>query len=144
MALNSIASAGRGVMKDKPGMMTERFLAPAKVHHGTILPSLLDEPLLELELALAGFEPAKTAFTASVTDAARALGGEFLYELPASSLMDNCIRLAVLRIPSESGRVTVFACLEKDGQTIRIEAPDENTHHLQSFTDAFVRLLESF
>nr|WP_316652992.1 hypothetical protein [uncultured Gellertiella sp.] len=125
-------------------LMDLRHQPQAKVLHGTILPTLLDEPLLEMELALTSFRPADQSFAGAVSAAAKHFGGEFLFELPAARHMANCERIAVLRFPSDAGRVTVFACLELDGETIRIDAPNERTRQLQDFADAFVRLLERF
>ncbi|WP_075290090.1 hypothetical protein [Pararhizobium arenae] len=99
--------------------------------------------LLELELSVDGFSEGREGFTAYVTEAASALGGSFLFELPASGLVANCERIAVLRIPRDDAgeAMTIFACLETGGTTIRMENPSEETADLKNFADAFVDVL---
>lgn len=113
------------------------------VLHGTILPSLLDETLLELELSLAQFDGSR-AFSTVVKEAARALHGDLLFCLPASGLMPRCTEIAAVRLFSNGEWMTVFACLEPDRKTIRIEQADERTARLHAFAGAFVELLERF
>ncbi|OBZ92979.1 hypothetical protein ADU59_24825 [Pararhizobium polonicum] len=100
--------------------------------------------LLELELSLDGFTTGPDGFAAHVRAAAAAIDGAFLFELPASGLLDDCDRIAVLRIPREgsAAMATIFACLETDGATIRIETPDEKTADLKNFAEAFVDVLQ--
>jgi hypothetical protein len=100
--------------------------------------------LLELELSLDGFTTGPDGFAAHVRSAAAAIDGAFLFELPASGLLDDCDRIAVLRIPREgsTAMATIFACLETDGATIRIETPDEKTADLKNFAEAFVDVLQ--
>lgn len=112
-----------------------------RMTNGAVTPSLLDEPMLELELALAHFERQRP-FAQTVTEAARSAGGEFLFELPAAGLLADCSRLAALRLPSGVGTVTVFACLDLDGETIRVEMPDERTRPVSDFAEAFVDVLQ--
>lgn len=97
--------------------------------------------LLELELSLDGYAAGREGFSTHVAAAVSAIGGELLFELPASGLIANCERIAVLRLPRESTANTVFACLETGGTTIRIEHPTEETACLQSFAGAFVDVL---
>ncbi|MCV9963172.1 hypothetical protein OIU34_14780 [Pararhizobium sp. BT-229] len=100
--------------------------------------------LLELELSLDGFTTGPEGFAAHVRAAAAAIDGAFLFELPASGLIDDCDRIAVLRIPQDgsAGMATIFVCLETDGATIRIAMPDETTAGLKSFAEAFVDVLQ--
>src|SRR5215217_5799137 len=81
--------------------------------------------LLELELSVDGFSTGREGFSAHVAAAASAIGGTLLFELPASGLIENCERIAALRIPREGSNeaATVFACLEAGGATIRMENP---------------------
>jgi hypothetical protein len=99
--------------------------------------------LLELELSVDGFAEGREGFTAYVTGAALSLGGSFLFELPASGLIADCERIAALRIPREdpADAMTIFACLETGGTTIRMESPCEETADLKNFADAFVDVL---
>lgn len=100
--------------------------------------------LLELELSLDGFTTGPDGFAAHVRAAAAAIDGALLFELPASGLIADCDRIAVLRIPRDGSAVmaTIFACLETGGNTIRIETPDETTADLKNFAEAFVDVLQ--
>jgi hypothetical protein len=100
--------------------------------------------MLELELSLEGTAPVGDSFAARVRAAAADLNGAMLFELPASGLIENCQRIAALRIPLDggAGAETVFACLEADGTTIRIEKPDEKTAGLASFAQSFVDVFQ--
>ncbi|CAN7205108.1 hypothetical protein LJR098_000575 [Rhizobium sp. LjRoot98] len=100
--------------------------------------------LLELELSLDGFTTGPDGFSAHVRAAAAAIDGALLFELPASGLVADCDRIAVLRIPKDGSAVmaTIFACLETGGNTIRLEAPDESTADLKNFAEAFVDVLQ--
>ncbi len=104
----------------------------------------LQMELIELELSLDGFSAGAAGFSRHVRIAAEGIKGALLFELPASGLIADCERIAVLRIPEGSGAAmaTIFACLESDGTTIRIERPDETTAGLRNFADAFVDVLE--
>ena len=57
--------------------------------------------LLELELSLDGFTTGAEGFVAHVRAAAAAIDGALLFELPASGLIADCDRIAVLRRPPE-------------------------------------------
>jgi hypothetical protein len=99
--------------------------------------------LLELELSLEGFKGGEDGFREAVREAASAVKGEFLFDLPAAGLVDNCRRLAVLRIPDEDvGMRVVLALLDEEGSEIRLQEPDEDTEHLVRFADAFVDVLQ--
>ena len=100
--------------------------------------------LLELELSMDGFTAGPDGFSAHVRAAAAAIDGALLFELPASGLVADCDRIAVLRIPKDGSAVmaTIFACLETGGNTIRLEAPDESTADLKNFAEAFVDVLQ--
>ncbi len=102
--------------------------------------------LLELELSVDGFSAGREGFSAHIAAAASAIGGTLLFELPASGLIENCERIAVLRIPHEETdeTATVFACLEPGGTAIRMENPSEETADLKNFADAFVDVLRRF
>ncbi|URK88300.1 hypothetical protein [Rhizobium herbae] len=100
--------------------------------------------LLELELSLDGFTTGPDGFAAHVRSAAAAIDGALLFELPASGLVADCDRIAVLRIPTDgsTAMATIFACLAAGGNTIRIETPDETTEGLKNFAEAFVDVLQ--
>lgn len=104
---------------------------------------ILPLELLELELSLEGFSGGEPAFCEAVRNAASAVHGDFLFDLPARGLVPDCRRLAVIRIPEgDVAMRTLFAALDEDGAEIRLLQPDEETEHLQRFADAFVNLLQ--
>ena len=100
--------------------------------------------LLELELSLDGIVTDEEGFADALRVAAEGLGGEFLFDLPASGLAENCRRIAALRMPDAEGDAprVVFALLEADGPVIRVEHPDEGTDGLRRFAEAFIGVLE--
>ncbi|WP_275789451.1 hypothetical protein [Pararhizobium gei] len=100
--------------------------------------------LMELELSLDGFSGDPAGFADHVRRAASAIEGVLLFELPASGLIADSDRIAVLRIPQSSAAAmaTIFACLGNDGSTIRVEQPDEATVDLKNFAEAFVDVLQ--
>ena len=104
---------------------------------------ILPLELLELELSLEGFSGGEAAFCDAVRDAASAVHGDFLFDLPATGLVPDCRRLAVIRIPEgDAAMRTLFAALGEDGTEIRLLQPDEETEHLLRFADAFIDLLQ--
>lgn len=100
--------------------------------------------LLELELSLDGFSGDAESFADAVRNAADQVGGDFLFDLPASGLAENCLRIAALRVPnSEDGALSVvFALLDAEGTAVRVESPDEQTEGLKRFAEAFVDVLQ--
>lgn len=104
---------------------------------------ILPLELLELELSLEGFSGGEPAFCEAVRNGASAVRGDFLFDLPATGLIPDCRRLAVIRIPEGDATMrTLFAALAEDGAEIRLLQPDEETEHLLRFADAFVDLLQ--
>ncbi|MGG6894578.1 MULTISPECIES: hypothetical protein [Rhizobium] len=99
--------------------------------------------LLELELSLEGFSGGEPSFCEAVRRAASSVRGDFLFDLPATGLIPDCRRLAVIRIPEPDATMrTLFAALDEDGAEIHLLQPDEETEHLLRFADAFVNLLQ--
>ncbi|MCJ8053212.1 hypothetical protein GB928_015225 [Shinella curvata] len=100
--------------------------------------------LLELELSLDGFSGNEAGFAEAVRTAASQLGGDYLFDLPASGLADDCLRIAALRVPKgdEGALSVVFALLDAEGSGIRVENPDAKTEGLKRFADAFVDVLQ--
>lgn len=98
--------------------------------------------LLDLELSLDGFAGGEAAFCDAVRSAASAAHGEFLFDLPASGLIADCERIAVLRLREGDSRRVIFAVLDHDSSEIRLLQPDEETEPLLRFTEAFVDLLQ--
>lgn len=105
--------------------------------------SALPLELLELELSLDGFSGEEAGFADAVRMAADQAGGDFLFDLPASGLADDCRRIAALRVPQgeDGALIVVFALLDAEGAAIRVENPDETTQDLKRFADAFVDVL---
>lgn len=99
--------------------------------------------LLELELSLTAFDGDEESFGRTVRVAAQASGGGLLFELPASGLLPDCHKIAVLHIPreSEQGKRIVLAVLDTD-KTIRLEEPTEATAGLVRLAEAFVDVLK--
>lgn len=100
--------------------------------------------LLELELSLDGFSGDAESFADAVRNAADQVGGDFLFDLPASGLAEDCLRIAALRLPnSEDGALSVvFALLDAEGAAVRVENPDPQTEGLKRFAEAFVDVLQ--
>lgn len=99
--------------------------------------------LLELELSLDAFSGSKDDFTAFVRTVTGQVGGEFLFALPASELIDDCHSIAVLRLGEAQAEASIlFACLDEQGSAIRIEHPSDSTRDLERFAESFVGVLE--
>ncbi|GAA3062968.1 hypothetical protein GCM10010520_08840 [Rhizobium viscosum] len=104
---------------------------------------LLPLELLELELSLEGYADGEAGFCEAVRKAAAETHGEFLFDLPAAGLVEDCRRIAVLRIPTSDKKMrVVLALLDQNGTEIRMQAPDHDTEHLVRFADAFIEVLE--
>ena len=124
-------------------------MLPTQSAADTAIATIMGEPalpleLLELELSLDGFSGDEAGFTEAVRTAAEQVGGDFLFDLPASGLSQDCLRIAALRVPKgEDGALgVVFALLDAEGSSIRVENPDEKTEGLERFAEAFVDVLE--
>ncbi|MBX5068582.1 hypothetical protein [Rhizobium lentis] len=103
---------------------------------------MLPMELVELELSLEGYAGGDAGFCEAVRQAANRAGGELLFDLPAGGLIEDCRRIAVLRIPDGESMRVVLALLDANGTEIRMQAPDEETTHLVRFADAFIEVLE--
>ncbi|MEP3438351.1 MAG: hypothetical protein ABJN75_16465 [Hoeflea sp.] len=98
--------------------------------------------LVELELALDLNDVAKHGFCEAVHEAAKAVKGEFLFDLPASGLADNAQRIAVVCLSRDNGGRFGLVLLSADGDQARTIEPDETTADLVQFAKAFVAVLE--
>ncbi|MGE6782323.1 hypothetical protein ACQKGL_07365 [Ensifer adhaerens] len=99
--------------------------------------------LIELELSLDGFSGNNVDFTSFVRTVADKAGGEFLFALPASDLIEDCLNIAVLRMSAADGDASIlFACLDDQGRAVRIEHPSDTTRGLERFAESFVGVLE--
>lgn len=99
--------------------------------------------LVELELSLDGFSGASDDFASFVRTVAGNIGGEFLFALPASDLIEDCRSIAVLRLGNAPAEPSIlFACLDEQGTAVRIEHPNDSTRDLARFARSFVGVLE--
>ncbi|OCO99802.1 MULTISPECIES: hypothetical protein [unclassified Ensifer] len=99
--------------------------------------------LIELELSLDGFSGNNDDFTSFVRTVADNAGGELLFALPASDLIEDCRSIAVLRLGDTGGGASIlFACLDEQGAAVRIEHPSDGTRDLERFAESFVGVLE--
>jgi hypothetical protein len=114
---------------------------PETAHRsGEASPMPLD--LVELELALDLNDIAKHGFCEAVREAAIAVNGEFLFDLPASGLADDAQRIAIVCFSREDGGRFGLVLLSADGGQARTIEPDETTAGLVQFARAFVAVLE--
>jgi hypothetical protein len=114
--------------------------APLHAADGAAIPMAL----LELELSLDRFSGNKDDFASFIRTVADDIGGEFLFALPASGLIEDCLTIAALRHgeTEDKAPMILVVCLGQDGSTIRVEQPSERTAGLRSFAEAFVGVLE--
>lgn len=98
--------------------------------------------LVELELALDLTDIAVKGFSHAVRDAADVVNGEFLFDLPASGLVDDAQRIAVICLSRRDGGRYGLVLLGDDGQQARTMEPDDRTADLVRFAKAFVDVLE--
>lgn len=140
MAMIDIAPAGTAGLTPPGALAFSPRFEPNAPLNGTIIPSLLDEALLEAELSLAAYDGIED-FCPAVRKAAESAGGAFLFELPASGLMPGSRRVAVLALPSGSDWLMALACMDPDGSTIRIERPDARSEAICQLARSFVGVL---
>lgn len=98
--------------------------------------------LVELELALDLNDIADNGFDAAVREAAHQVGGEFLFDLPASGLAEDAQRIAVVCLSREDGGRFGLVALDGDGERAHTIEPDDKTRDLVQFAKAFVAVLE--
>tara|TARA_R110002020_G_scaffold110627_3_gene255484 strand:+ start:719 stop:1135 length:417 start_codon:yes stop_codon:yes gene_type:complete len=98
--------------------------------------------LVELDLALDLSDIAEHGFGQAVRLAARTVGGEFLFDLPASGLIENAQRIALVCLSREEGGRFGLVLLSADGDRVRTVEADEDTMGLVQFARAFVAVLE--
>ena len=98
--------------------------------------------MVELELALDIGDIRALGFASAVRQAIESLGGEFLFDLPASGLSDTDQRIAVVRITQGGKDQLLMVMLHEDGEQLQISLPDERTAGLADFARAFIDVLE--
>jgi len=106
------------------------------------IPSPMPLDLVELELALDLNDVSANGFGAAVREAAKRVGGEFLFDLPASGLLDDAQRIAVVCLSRDDGGRFGLVLLSADGDQARTVEADGTTADLVQFAKAFVAVLE--
>ncbi|WP_099865171.1 hypothetical protein [Pararhizobium haloflavum] len=96
--------------------------------------------LIEFEMALDSVQPATNGFAESVRQAVESVNGAFLFDLPASGLVEGSQKIAAVHMPIGASGAIVFVLLSEDGTTVKVEMPAEATADLARFAEAFVAL----
>lgn len=123
------------------GLLTPQRAAAQPVRMPVAAEPQLKMDHIAFELALDGFHGGGAeAFVQHVRKAVP-IGSAFLFDLPASGLLPDCERIAVVRLAGTGEAETVFACLETDGLTIRTQSPGPETAGLACFADAFLDVI---
>ena len=107
---------------------------------GSPAPLALD--LVELDLALDLSDIADRGFADAVGDAAKVIGGEFLFDLPASGLVEDAQRIAVVCLSRQNGGRFGLVLLSAGGDRVETAEADVATAGLVQFARAFVAVLE--
>jgi hypothetical protein len=105
-------------------------------------PRALSLELVELELAFDPDDLAERGFRDAVRDAAETAGAEYLFDLPASGLVDDAQRIAVVCLSRDNGGQFGLVLLSPDGDRINAMEPAAETRDLVQFAKAFVGVLE--
>ncbi|WP_422373100.1 hypothetical protein [Hoeflea sp.] len=113
---------------------------PAEVVEAS--PRALSLELVELELALDPDDLAEHGFRDAVRDAAATAGAEYLFDLPASGLVRDAQRIAVVCLSRNEGGQFGLVLLSPDGDRINAMEPGPETRDLVQFAKAFVGVLE--
>ena len=97
---------------------------------------------VEFELALDLQDPTAAPFADCVSNAARVVGGEILFDMPADGSIEDATRIAAVRMAGDdSGRI-LFAILDQEGVTVRMASKAEVGERFHGFARAFVGVLE--
>jgi hypothetical protein len=108
--------------------------------HASSTPISLE--LMELELALDIDEINEHGFCEAVRGAARASGAEFLFDLPASGLVEDAQRIAIICLSRKDGGRFGLVLLSPEGDRAIALEPGPETAGLVQFAKAFVAVLE--
>lgn len=101
-----------------------------------------DVASIEFEIALDLEDPVLFGFETSVRGAAEAIGGEFLFAIPADGSIDDASRIAAVRIPRATRDDILFAALDASGTRLRVADRGEIGDRFYGFARAFVGVLE--
>ncbi|MBC8130183.1 MAG: hypothetical protein H7Y08_07655 [Rhizobiaceae bacterium] len=108
----------------------------------------LNEPALEpfeaveFELALDLQDPTQTTFETCVRVAAEVVGGEILFDMPSDGTIEDCSRIAAVRLRQPSGDRILFAVLGETGATLRVATRADLGDRFHGFAKAFIGVLE--
>lgn len=97
---------------------------------------------IEFEIALDLEDPALSGFENCVSAAAAAVGGEFLFDMPADGTIEDASRIAAVRIPQTPRDAILFAVLDARGTSLRVANRRDIGDRFYGFARAFVGVLE--
>jgi len=107
MATNAQSTPMQGPFKPASAHRTAQALTAARASHEATRPQQKPVPLaldlVELELALDLSDISDRGFCDAVRDAAVKINGEFLFDLPASGLVEDAQRIAVVCLSRDNG-----------------------------------------
>ena len=83
-----------------------------------------------------------SALSDAVRDAAARIDGEFLFDLPASGLVADAQRIAIVCLSRDNGGRFCLVLLSAAGDKVGTMEADEATSGLVQFARAFVGVLE--
>ena len=148
MATDTHSAPLQGPFKPASAPTTAQALTAARASQEAIRPEQKSAPmaldLVELELALDISDISERGFCDAVRDAALKIDGEFLFDLPASGLVDDAQRIAVVCLSRDNGGRFGLVLLSAHGDRVRTVEADEATQGLVRFAKAFVAVLEKF
>jgi hypothetical protein len=146
MATDAQSTPMQGPFKPASAHRTAQALTAARASHEAIRPQQKPVPLaldlVELELALDLSDISDRGFCDAVRDAAVKINGEFLFDLPASGLVEDAQRIAVVCLSRDNGGRFGLVLLNAHGDRVRTTEADEATQGLIRFARAFVSVLE--
>jgi len=146
MAADAQSTPMQGPTKTASALKTARVSAASRRPDETaradqqLAPLALD--LVELELALDLSDIANRGFSDAVRDAAAKVDGEFLFDLPASGLVADAQRIAIVCLSRDNGGRFGLVLLSAAGDKVGTMEADEATSGLVQFARAFVGVLE--
>lgn len=105
-------------------------------------PAPVSLDLMELELALDLDEITEHGFCEAVREAAKTSGAEFLFDLPASGLVEDAQRIAIVCLSRKDGGRFGLVLLSPEGDRASTLEPGPETAGLVQFAKAFVAVLE--
>lgn len=125
---------------------TAQALTAARCAHRATQPHQQSVPLaldlVELELALDLSDISDRGFCDAVRDAAEKIDAEFLFDLPASGLVEDAQRIALVCLSRDNGGRFGLVLLSAHGDRVRTAEACEATQGLVRFAKAFVSVLE--